>query len=315
VGALKLKLAPEEKKAIGQRGTTNLDAYNLYLMARQHYASSFSSDARKSEAVIRLCRGAIELDPHYARAWALMATAQNNRLYATGDGDSGAEAATRAIALDRNLAEAHAARAGILAANGEYAAGQEEIAIALRLDPDSVDVNREAARLLFHQRRFGDAIAHWEKVSSLVEADYASGPLLLTCYTALGDQDSVLRVARRTLARAEAAARAEPDNGMAMGAVVSCLVALGEMDRAREWSRRAVLMDPDNMSMRYNLACDLVTHLQDFDMALEMLRPVCARMGRERLEWLRSDPDLGPIRGDPRFAAMIEAADRRLAGS
>ena len=39
VKALKLKLLPEEKKAIEQRGTTNLDAYNLYLMARQHYAT------------------------------------------------------------------------------------------------------------------------------------------------------------------------------------------------------------------------------------------------------------------------------------
>ena len=35
VEALKLKLLPEEKKAIEQRGTTNVEAYNLYLMARQ----------------------------------------------------------------------------------------------------------------------------------------------------------------------------------------------------------------------------------------------------------------------------------------
>ncbi len=39
VKALKLKLLPEEKKAIEQRGTSNLEAYNLYLMARQHYAT------------------------------------------------------------------------------------------------------------------------------------------------------------------------------------------------------------------------------------------------------------------------------------
>ena len=44
VKALKLKLLPEEKKAIEQRGTTTLDAYNLYLMARQHYTSGMLSD-------------------------------------------------------------------------------------------------------------------------------------------------------------------------------------------------------------------------------------------------------------------------------
>ena len=37
VEALKLKLLPEEKQAIERRGTDNVEAYNLYLMARQFY--------------------------------------------------------------------------------------------------------------------------------------------------------------------------------------------------------------------------------------------------------------------------------------
>ena len=313
VAALKLKLLPEEKKAIGQRGTTNLEAYSLYLMARQHYSTGLLSDARKSDTVIRLCRAAIELDPHYARAWALMATAQRMRLYSTGDGDNGLTAATRAIALDGNLAEAHAARAGILAATGDYEAAQAELEIAMRLDADSVDVHREAARLRFHQQRFEDAIVHWEKVSSMVDTDYASGPLLITCYIALGDLDGVRRVAERTLSRAEKVVAIEADNGSAMGTVVSCLVALGQVERARDWARRAVLIDPDNMNMRYNIACDMVIHVRDFDIAFELLGPVCAKMGRERLEWLKSDPDFDPIRDDPRFTAMVADAERRLA--
>jgi len=273
------------------------------------------SDARKSDTVIRLCRAAIEIDAEYARAWALMATAQRMRLYATGDGDDGSLAATRAIELDGNLAEAHAAKAGILAAAGDYAAARMELDAAVRLDGDSVDVHREAARLCFHEHRFEDAIRHWERVSTLIETDYATGPLLITCYTAIGDQQGLHRVAERTMARAEKVISSEPDNGSAMGTVVSCLVSLGEIDRAREWARRAVLIDPDNMSMRYNLACDLVIGQGDFDLALELLGPVCAKMGKERLEWLKSDPDFDPIRDDERFRTMIAAAERRLAAS
>src|SRR5207237_8586453 len=41
VDALKVKLLPEEKKAIERRGTENVDAYNLYLMARESYATGF----------------------------------------------------------------------------------------------------------------------------------------------------------------------------------------------------------------------------------------------------------------------------------
>src|SRR6202043_4086797 len=36
VAALRLKLLPEEKKAIEQRGTASSEAYKLYLMARQY---------------------------------------------------------------------------------------------------------------------------------------------------------------------------------------------------------------------------------------------------------------------------------------
>ena len=75
VKALRLKLLPEEKRAIETRGTTNAEAYKLYLMARQYSVSGNTGAARRSEAVIRLCRRATEIDPNYARPWALMAGA------------------------------------------------------------------------------------------------------------------------------------------------------------------------------------------------------------------------------------------------
>jgi adenylate cyclase len=59
VKALKLKLLPEEKKAIEQRGTDNVEAYNLYLMARQSYITGHEADARQAEAMIRLCSRAV----------------------------------------------------------------------------------------------------------------------------------------------------------------------------------------------------------------------------------------------------------------
>ena len=73
VKALKLKLLPEEKKAIEQRGTDSVEAYNLYLMARQNYVIGSEGDAKRAEAMVRLCSRATEIDPNYARAWALMA--------------------------------------------------------------------------------------------------------------------------------------------------------------------------------------------------------------------------------------------------
>jgi adenylate cyclase len=312
VKALRLKLLPEEKRAIEQRGTSSIDAYNLYLMARQHYASGQLSDVRRSDAVIRLCRGAIQLDPDYARAWALLACAQRNRLFATSTGDNGLAAAERALGLDANLAEAHAAKAGVLAAQEDYGAAEAEIAVALRLDPESSDVIREAGRLAVLQRQFDTAAGYFERCFALAEQDVSTGGLLITCYTALGDTERLHDAARRTRERAERAVAAHADNGSAMAAIFSCLLVLGEPERAKDWARRAVLIDPDNMGMRYNLACDLVVNATDFDLAIELLEPVFATAGREQMAWQRADPDMDPIRADPRFVAMVQQAEQRL---
>ena len=312
VKALRLKLLPEEKKAIEQRGTTNLEAYNIFLMARQHYRSSQMADVRKAESVIRLCRAAIDLDQSYARAWALLASAQRNRLYAASSGDNGLAAAMRALEIDGNLAEAHAAKAGALAAEGRYAEAQLVMHTALSLDPESAEVQREAGRLAILRRQLKEAAAHFERSFSLAENDISSGGMLITCYQALGDDASMQRSARRLLERAQQSLAKDADNGTVMAAMFTALLTLGESERAKEWARRAVLMDPDNLGMRYNIACDAIVTLRDFDLALEMLGPVLRQGGSEQVAWMKSDPDLDPIRDDPRFRALEAEAEGRL---
>src|SRR6185369_2455244 len=101
VGALKLKLMPSERKAIEQRSTTNPEAYKLYLMARQYNAMG---NSRHREITVRLSQRAVDIDPGYARAWALLAISQaNKRLTNVDVGDTGWSAAERALALQPDL--------------------------------------------------------------------------------------------------------------------------------------------------------------------------------------------------------------------
>ena len=65
--------------------------------------------------------------------------------------------------------------------------------------------------------------------------------------------------------------------------------------------------------MRYNFACGLATHLRDADGALEMLTPTLAKATPEFLNHVKFDPDMDMLRDDPRFQAMIAAAEARLA--
>ena len=313
VGALKLKLLPDEKKAIERRGTNNVDAYNLYLKARQYLVSGNTHGTGVAETIVRLCRTAIQIDPDYARAWALMAWAQTSLHFVGGRSDDGLEAAERALSLDPGLAEAHAVRARHVYREGRHAEAFAEIEIALRLDPDSHEVVSSAAVLNFREGRFEDAIRHWEKASALAEADFGSSGMLVTCYAAVGDVEATGRAARTSLARVEKALSQDPSNGSAMSFGVSALAALGEAERAREWIDRALLIDPGNMTMRYNLACALATALKDADGALELLVDYFATAVEGDLAFVKIDRDLDSIRDVPRFVALVAAAEARLA--
>ena len=316
VKALKLKLLPEEKKAIERRGTENVEAYNLYLMARQLHVTGHEGDARRGEAIIRLCARATEIDPGYARAWALMALGQIILRFAIGRGDDdGLLAAERALALDANLAEAHAAKARILADYHRHDEASAEIDIALGLDAESYEVNRSAGYLSYRQHRLEDAIRYFEKATTLMETDINAPAMLLSCYRAVGDSDGRLRAARIALARSEKVLAQDPNNGTVIGYSAYALGALGEVERAKERQNRALLIDPDNLNMRYNFACTLVLDLNEIDAALDLLGPFFETAATGFLNHAKADPDFAALRDNPRFKAMIAAAETRLAAT
>jgi adenylate cyclase len=312
VDALRIKLLPEEKKAIERHGTENVEAYNLYLMARQSYATGFEGDSQVNEAIIRLCRRAVEIDPDYAEAWALTAMAEMLLRSTLGrGGDGGLAAAQRALELNANLAEAHAVKARIFSEEKREDEACGEIETALRLDPESHQVNKCAALLRFRQQRLEEAIRYFEKAVALEEGDFGSSGMLITCYTALGNREGARRAAEITLARAEKVLARDRNNGSAVGHGSDALAVLGQGERAKEWMRRALLINPENLSMRYNFVCALANHLNDKEGALEMLGPAFEKMGTGLINHARVDPDLNCIREDPRFKAMAADAEAR----
>jgi adenylate cyclase len=226
-------------------------------------------------------------------------------------GDGGLAAAERALALNADLAEAHAVKARIFSEEKRHDEASREIETALRLDPESHQVNKCAALLRFRQQRVEDSIPYFEKAVSLEQGDFGSAGMLITCYTALGNREAARRAAEITLARTEKVLARDSNNGSAMGHGSDALAVLGQGERAKEWMGRALLIDPENLAMRYNFVCALANHLNEKEAALEMLGPAFEKIGTGLINHARIDPDLDIIRDDPRFKAMLAAAEAR----
>jgi len=313
VSALRLKLLPSEKEAIEARGTSSVEAYNLYLMARQQWVSGSYGDIRRDETIVRICKQALTFDPNYADAWALMSLALSQLRLWHGRDEDALTAAERALAINPDIAEAHCVKAHQLEEQGKQDEANEEIEVALRLNPESWEVNREAARLMFRQGRYRDAIPFFEKATALMDSDWHNPSMLLTCYTALGDKDNLRRIGKLTVERAEKAVAKDPSNASALASGSAGLAVVGEHQRARDWINRALLLEPDNISMRYNLACSLLVDLGDHEAALDLLGPYFEKVvSATQLKHADADPDLDPVRDDSRFVTMVSAAKDRL---
>jgi TolB-like protein/Tfp pilus assembly protein PilF len=305
VTALKVKLLPAEQAAIEQRVTTNPEAYELFLMARGFHRKG---SERLKPVIVRICRRVVELDPGFAKGWALLSLAEAELSQRGVEGYSVASArasAERAIAADPAVAEGHAALAeamvrGLL----EREPVDDALATALRLDPDCYEAHALGGAVAIGQRDYAKAIMHLERAIELDPDAYWPAGMVVQAYEALGQREAIMAAERRAMARCEKILADEPDHSGALGFLVTSLAGLGQADRAREWTKRALLFDPDNARLHYNLACAMA-RLGDADAAVNLIEPWIDRVSHGWVLWMQRDNSLDPIREHPRFVALM----------
>ncbi len=305
VRALQVVLSDAEKRAIEKAPTDNAQAYDYYLRGRQFFHQFRRTGIQFAR---RMFERAIDGDPNYALAYAGVADCCAF-LYMYWDGSKanldGADTASRkALELDAELAEAHASRGFAVSLSKRYDEARQEFETALRLNPKLYEAHYLYARACFQEGKLEAAVQHYQDAARVRPEDYQALLLMQAPLKDLGRQAEAEAALRQGLQVAEGHLELNPDDARALYLGAGALAQLGQRDRALEWTERAFSIDPEDSGVLYNVACSYAL-LGKIDDAIACLEKAIQN-GFGHREWLENDSDLGPLREEPRFQALLK---------
>jgi serine/threonine-protein kinase len=314
---LRVRLSDEKQSRFGRAGTTNAEAYRLYLEGRQLWYGRKPEGLKKS---IDLFQQAIAADPNYALAYAGLGDTYNViPSYRAGITSRQAglladEATRKALELDDALPEAHLARADFLTFAWKWRESEQEFRRAIELDPNSANSHYlYAFALLVPEKKFDQALDEFRVALSL---DPLS-PIMNTNYAA------TLMDAHRypeALAQFQKTLERDPAFGPAHHKLAHLYAATGDFPNAvnqlkkfapipGSWSGDAkgfrdlalpAFDQPDQLTW----AALALSVTGDRKLALDFLERAVSNHEIEVVLCIRY-PSFDPIRNDPRFKAVV----------
>lgn len=180
------------------RGTSNLDAHDLYMRAQ------FNLRRRAVPAAVDYFERAIDLDTTYARAYSGLSAALEMTPYFAGiPADSvrtrAMTAAQRALSLDASLAEAHTSMALAYQHAHQWAEAEREHRRAVEVDPGDAAAHVQFARLLLSTGRASQALEEARRAESLDPFSPVVASWVSHISLNMGKTDEALAAAKRGL--------------------------------------------------------------------------------------------------------------------
>jgi TolB-like protein/cytochrome c-type biogenesis protein CcmH/NrfG len=332
---LQAKLTGSEKQMIAAQPTSNTEAYELYHKGKSLWEKRSGDNIPKA---IAFYEQAIARDPNYALAYAGLSSAYIlSPFYAGADrrdtSPKAKEAALKALRLDPNLAEAHLALGKVLffseidlaGAMREYkraielkpndagahhwfgndtlaALGQFEEAIAegkraVELDPLSIVINADLGATFYYARRYDESVRQLRKTLEIDPTSFYAHYSLGFVLQVTGDLSGAIAEYEK--------AKQVGDNPLVSTLCAAAKAQAGDKDAARR-----MLSDLDKES-RHREALGywralLYLSLNNKEEALRWLEQSFKERDGSNINWIKVDPLLDSLHGDPRFEALVQ---------
>jgi Flp pilus assembly protein TadD len=324
VSQVRAQLTPEERTRLNAETRINPEAYNEYLRARFF----MGQETGQATTAIPHLERAIQLDPNFTAAYAALGEAWgmegvwggkiSNRVTSA----KALEYSKKAVSMDPNSSDAYTSLGHSLMQSRRWNEGEVALRHALELDPNnpiaaeylaillagkgrtaesvrishdlaaanpvSINLQRIYAMTLFRARRYDDAIAQCQRV---IELD----PNHSAAYGTLGSS----LVEKGRYQEAEAAFRRGPAELTNPGTQAWLYAREGNPAAAREiLEANPSLSNPKTAVTRYLLG--------EQKAGLAELDHLANDLWITNTYSLTNDPSYDPMRGDPRFDAIVK---------
>ena len=304
VKAMQVTLSPQERRAIQSAATTDPEAYDYYLRGRNYM---YSMARRDYEHAIRMFDQAISLDSKYALAYAGLADAYSHMyryVEATPENvEKANRASEQAVVLDRDSAEAHAARGMALCISNRYDEAEAEFEVAISRNPNLFEAWYYYGMAASSQGKVEKAVELYIKASEVNPADFQVPMFLAMAYASLGRKQDEMRVRLGALGTLERHLKLNPHDTRAIYFAAQNLYRIGERDKAIALAEQAMQQGMNEPVVLYNVAC-FYTGMGDKERAIDLLEQA-VNLGWGDRDWMENDSDLEPLHDEPRFQALL----------
>ena len=305
VDALKISLSDSERRALTQKPTDDLRAYDFYMRGRELL---YLKGRRNTENAIQMFENAAAIDPAFASSYAGLAEAYS-AMYEWYDGNSSwlskaIDINQKALTLEPTSLEAQFGIAMVYFHHGRLAESKRSLEAILKENSEFYPAYLRLGLIAERDNDLAEAMKLYRRAAELKPYDEDPWRSLAGVQRKLGDDKAADEAALKVLEITARKLEASLDDSIVMSRLAESYARFGGKEEANATLRRVLELEPNDALALYNCACAYAL-LGEKQWSSILLRRAFDTGFRTVAHWARADSAFDAMRDDAEFEQLI----------